>query len=93
VPIIAVMVANPQNIGHYCHMESTSEHNPSLLIESTSKHYPLLGRAYEWFLEWPVPFVLAVMWLIGVALVSVCGLGLYVSLYYVWLSLQTVVGG
>jgi hypothetical protein len=87
------MVANPQNTGHHCHMESTSKHNPPLLMESIPKHYPPLGRAYEWFLELPVPIVLGVMWLVGVALISVCGLGLYVSLYYVWLSLQTVVGG
>ncbi len=75
------MVANPQNTGHDCHMESTSKHNSPL------------GRANEWFLELPVPIVLAVVWLAGVALIGVCGLGLYLSLYYVWLSLQTVAGG
>jgi hypothetical protein len=68
-------------------MESTSKHNPTLLMESTPKHDPALGLVYERFLELPVPIVLAVMWLAGVALLSACGLALYYSLYFFWLSL------
>jgi hypothetical protein len=72
-------------------MESTSKHKPALLMESTTKHDTPLGRIYVWFLELPVPIVLAVMWIVGVALISVCGLGLYRLLYYSWLLLQAVV--
>jgi hypothetical protein len=32
-----VLVANPYDIGHDCHMESTFEHNPPLLEQSTPK--------------------------------------------------------
>ena len=85
-----MMVANPKNIEHDCHMESTSEHNPPLLMESTPKHDPSLARVYERFLELPVPLVLAVMWLVGAAFISVCGQTLY---YYFWLLLQVVAGG
>jgi hypothetical protein len=34
-----VMVANPYNVGHDCHMESTFEHNPPLLEQSTPKRH------------------------------------------------------
>jgi bacteriorhodopsin len=71
------MVAKHKNTRYNWHMESTSKHNPSVLRESTSKHDPPLARVYEWFLELPVPIVLAVMWLAGTALISVCGLALY----------------
>jgi hypothetical protein len=82
------MVANLGNIGHDCHMQSTSEHNPPLLLESTPKHHDsFLGRVYEGFLELPVPIVLAVMWLAGVALIGLGGAALYSS----WLALQAVV--
>ncbi len=60
---------------NYC--DTRCKHNPSVLMESTSKHDPPLARVYEWFLELPVPIVLAVMWLAGTALISVCGLALY----------------
>jgi hypothetical protein len=70
-------------------MESPSEHNPSLLIESTPKHDSLITRVYEWFLELPVPIVLAAMWLAGAALMGLCGAALYSS----WLALQAVAGG
>jgi hypothetical protein len=88
VSITGVLVANLAVIGHDCRMESTSEHNPSPLIESTPKHESLLGRVYEWFLELPVPIVLAVMWLAGVALIGLCVAALYSS----WLALGAVAG-
>jgi hypothetical protein len=34
-----VMVANPYNVGHDCHMESTFKHNPPLLEQSTPKRH------------------------------------------------------
>jgi hypothetical protein len=77
VPITRVVVDDPKNTGHDCHMESKPKHNPPLT------------RIYERFLELPVPLVLAVIWLAGVALTSVCGL----ALYYFWLALQAVAGG
>jgi hypothetical protein len=71
-------------------MESTSKHNPPLLLkESTPKHDLPLARVYEWFLELPVPLVLAMMWLAGVAFISVCVL----VLYSFWWSLQAIAGG
>ena len=47
-----------------------------------------IGRTYEWFLELPVPIVLAVMWLAGAAIIGLGGLAFY--LY--WLSLWSVAG-
>ncbi len=38
---------------------------------------PTIGRAYERFLELPVAFVLAVMWVVGVALMGSGALVLY----------------
>jgi hypothetical protein len=35
------------------------------------------GGAYAWFLELPQALVIAVMWLMGVALLTLCGLALY----------------
>jgi len=64
-------------------MESTPRHEPPLLTGSTPRHDPPLARAYEPFLELPVPIVLAVLWLAGAAFMGVCGL----ALYYLWLSL------
>ena len=87
MPITGVMVASRKSNGHDCHMESP---DPRLLPQSTPKHTPLLLRGYEAFLELPVPIVLAVMWLAGVALIGLCGQALY-SL--AWLLLQTVAGG
>jgi hypothetical protein len=62
-------------------------------MESIPKHDPALGLVYERFLELPVPIVLAVMWLAGAALIGFCGLALYYSLYFFWLSLPAVAGG
>jgi hypothetical protein len=38
---------------------------------------PTLERAYERFLELPVPLVLVVLWLTGVMLLGACALALY----------------
>jgi hypothetical protein len=47
-----------------------------------------VSRAYQWFLELPVPIVLAVLWLAGVVL-----MGLFVlALYLVWLLLRVGAG-
>ena len=72
------------------HMECWSKHNPPPGKESTPKHTPLLLRVYEQFLELPVPIVLAVMWLAGVALIGLCGLALYLLLRPL---LQALAGG
>jgi hypothetical protein len=46
----------------------------------------LLERAYEWFLELPVPVVLGVLWLLGATL-----MGLLLALLYVmWTSLRVI---
>ena len=45
-------------------------------------------RAYEWFLELPVPVVLVVLWLAGATLV---GLGA-AALYVYWLLLRLAAG-
>ena len=36
-----------------------------------------MERAYERFLELPVPLVLVVLWFVGAALLGVCALALY----------------
>ena len=43
----------------------------------------LFGRAYEGFLELPVPVVLTVLWLAGLALMALCAL----APYLVWQAL------
>jgi hypothetical protein len=83
------MIANQQSTGHDYHVESVSKHNSPPSMASTPKHTPLLLRVYEQFLELPVPIVLAVMWLAGAALISLCGL----ALYLLWLLLQALAGG
>ena len=50
------------------------------------KRQSRIALAYEWFLNLPVPFVLAAIWLAGVALISVCALALYLF----WLLLVMV---
>lgn len=47
-----------------------------------------LERAYEGFLELPVPVVLAMMWIAGVALIGLCAMAL-LTLFW----LLRVVGG
>ena len=67
---------------------SVDQQHPTLLQEGTKKNRKgRLVRAYEGFLAAPVPVVLAVMWIAGVALISVCGVALYLLLYLLWLSL------
>ncbi len=39
-----------------------------------------IGLAYERFLELPVPVVLLVMWVVGVALLGACALLVYVAM-------------
>ena len=48
----------------------------------------VLERAYEGFLELPVPVWLGVMWLGGVTIMGACVL----ALYLLWLSVQMVAG-
>jgi hypothetical protein len=48
-----------------------------------------IGQTYEWFLEQPVPIVLAVMWLAGAAIIGLGGL----AFYSYWLLLWSVAGG
>jgi hypothetical protein len=63
---------------------SVSQWHRALLQESTKKNRKgRLERAYEGFFAAPVPIVLAVLWIVGVALISVCG----VALYLLWVSL------
>src|SRR3954447_1192339 len=47
VPMTGGMVANPYNIRHDYHMESTYKHNPPLLKQSTPKHDSPLWREAE----------------------------------------------
>jgi hypothetical protein len=50
-------------------------------VEAAPSPPPIIGRAYEGFLELPVAFVLLVMWVAGVAM-----LGSVVLLAYVVIS-------
>jgi hypothetical protein len=51
-----------------------------------AKHPGRIQRAYESFLDLPVPVVLVVLWLAGVVLLSLCA----AALYLYWLLLQAV---
>ena len=57
--------------------------------EPRGKRQGRIARPYEWFLDLPVPIVLAVMWLAGVGLIS----GGVLALYLFWLALEGVAGG
>jgi hypothetical protein len=46
-------------------------------MDSERKHQRLIARAFERFLNQPVPLVLVAMGLTGVAIISVCVLALY----------------
>ncbi len=69
------------------------QHTATLRQEGGKKRKGGLEQAYEGFLTLlstlPRPVLIAVLWLGGVALMSVCG----VALYLVWLSLQALAGG
>jgi hypothetical protein len=77
-------------------MATTVKHTKQeedLLVESRSKNNKRQGwiaRAYEWILKLPVSIVLGVLWLAGVALISVGALALY---YFFWLALKGAAGG
>ena len=63
---------------------SVDQQRPDLLREGTKRNRKeSLVRAYEGFLAASPPVVLAVLWIAGVALISVCG----VALYLLWLLL------
>jgi len=47
-----------------------------------------VSKAYERFLESPVPLVIAVLWLMGVALIGLCAL----AFYLLWSLLQPTAG-
>ena len=54
--------------------------------QAKAKHLGSIERSYESFLELPVPVVLALLWLMGVVLLSLCA----AALYEYWLLLQAV---
>jgi hypothetical protein len=54
------------------------------------KSESIIGAAYAWFLELPVPIVLMTMWLAGVVLIGGSLVGL---LYLFWVLLLTVAAG
>ena len=64
-------------------------HQLSFQESTEKKRKGSLSRAYQSFFTLPVPVVLTVMWLAGAALMSVCG----VALYLLWLSLQALAMG
>ena len=57
------------------------------MIKRTKKQ---VERAYEWFLELPVPVVLVVLWLAGAALMGLAAAVLL--LYAYWLLLRRAAG-
>jgi hypothetical protein len=62
---------------------------PLLLLlnkSSSSKHEKGLVLLYERFLELPVPVVLALLWLVGAALIGLGVLLLYMLWSFLWLS-------
>ena len=67
---------------------SISQQNSARLKEGSKKHEGMLQRAYEGFLELPVPVVLGAMWLGGVTLLGLCAL----VLYLLWMTLKAVAG-
>ena len=67
---------------------SISQQYSARLKEGSKKHKGMLERAYEGFLELPVPVVLGATWLVGVTLLGLCAL----VPYLLWLTLKAVAG-
>jgi hypothetical protein len=80
---------------HYCCADNEGMVDPlrpteqDVLAVNKRKRPKRIARAYEWFLNLPVPIVLVALWLAGVALIS---LGI-LALYLFWLALKVVAGG
>jgi hypothetical protein len=78
----------------YCCADNEGMIDPSkpteqdVLMGNKRKSRKRIARAYEWFLNLPVPVVLAALWLAGVALISLSILALYLF----WLALKGVAG-
>jgi len=53
----------------------------------------IIGAAYAWFLELPVPIVLMTMWLAGVVLIGGSLVGLLYLLMTMWLAGVVLIGG
>ena len=68
---------------------SMAQQYSALLQQRGKKRKGGLERAYEGFLELPVPVWLGVMWLGGVTIMGACVLALY---YLLSLSVQMVAG-
>jgi hypothetical protein len=69
---------------------SATQQYTTLRHESGKQAKGGLEQAYDgFFLTLPAPVVLAILWLGGVTLMSICG----VALYLTWLLLQALVGG
>jgi len=64
--------------------EKAKEMRP--LTPTSDKQF--VSKAYEKFLDLPVPLVLAVCWSVGAALVGSCAL----ALYMLWLLVQAILG-
>jgi hypothetical protein len=54
-----------------------TESTPTAKRRTTASVSEGIGLAYEWFLELPVPVVLLVLWVGGVALLAACALLAY----------------
>jgi len=51
---------------------------------ATARYKARIERAHEAFLKWPMPVVLALLWLVRTMLMSLCATTLYLS----WMLLQ-----
>ena len=58
----------------------------ALIHLMNAKQPGVIERLYESFLEFPVPVVLALLWLAGIVLVGLC----VEALYLYWLFLQAL---
>ncbi len=65
---------------------SVRDTSPPSASSSGKRSQSIIGPAYTWFLELPVPIVLLTMWLAGVVLIALLA-GL---LYLLWVALITV---
>ena len=70
-------ITEPQKVTDRTPKKARTEDTPTKKSRTTTTVSVGIGLAYERFLRLPVPVVLLVMWVVGVALLGACALSAY----------------
>jgi hypothetical protein len=74
-------IAKARTIIEHAPAEERTRDTPQKKRRTTASVSVVMGLAYEWLLELPVPVVLVVMWISGVALLGAGALLAYAVIY------------